>query len=190
MAGRRRIDKILVSGITLLAIGVVLLASSAAALLGPAVTNRGTFVQIHLNEYASPNITLNDNSALYVLNVTKNFSLVPSADIGKVNSSNIATYAIAPVPGGSINLGGTVLYSGDNSTLYGNIAGQYSIVSFSGSVPKITYIVEHSTVSLFANLGIAGGVMAIFSIPAIVIGALRQVRIMKNEKDIEDLLNM
>ncbi len=188
MVAKKKIDPILASGISALALGIVLVFSVGFTLLGPALTDKSTFTEINAGEYASHNISLTDKSVLYVLNVTRNFELVPSPAVNKINLTNVANFSVEPVPGQAITVGGINFSVGENSTLYGNLAGNYTIVSFSNSPPNISYLVESTSAGVVGNIGILGFIMAIASIPAIIYGALRQIRRMRDKTDIEDLL--
>lgn len=190
MAIRGKVDGVLFSGIVLIAFGIILISAFAGAFLGPAMANRTVFTEIKTNEYASPNITLDGGSILYVLNVTKNFYLVPAQDVSNLTAGSIAEYAISPVKGGSVNVGGTVYLSGDNSTLYGNLDGQYTIVTFSPSYPSITYVTVHPGTTAIVDFAIIGFVIFFISVPVIIFGIIRQVRMMRNKRDLEELMRM
>lgn len=191
MRSKKKLEGVLISGITLIVIGIVLVVSSGMSILGPAVNSKSTFSEIHPGEYSSPNITLTASSVLVVLNVTGNYHVIPQSDLKLAGKGNITLYSINPYPGNRISIGGSTFIGGDNSTLYGNLTGTYIIVTFSFAYPEIAYMVEHP--GLTDLLGITGSIgllLFFFGIPVLIIGITKEIHRRRRSKDLEDLMNL
>lgn len=195
MGESRKPNAFVVAGIVLIAFGAVISASAGYSLFSE-IQGNGSFHEISAGEYASTNLTMNKHTVLFVLrfNPNENEYLVPARDLGAINQSNVGVYSVPHAPGNEFNLSNYQIEAGSNATLYANISGEYSIVSFYNSTPQLKYILNQGsfgiqgTASAVAGVAI-GGIMFLAGIILTILGLLGDSRRKKEEQRLKDALD-
>lgn len=188
MAGKRKLNGVLKAGLILLVAGVAITASLAALVISS--ENIDPHYRIAgIDEYVSGNISLSSSSMLFILNPTNETYLIPEHSLARVNVTNAAGLAAHPLPSNQQTGVDYSISGGSNSTLYSNLTGTFSIISFGTSTPHVGYILFHSRELLVASgtLGTAAGVGAIFlSVPVIIVGLILEIGRRRREKNPKD----
>lgn len=194
MKNKSKLDKVLLVGVIVMIFGSVFLGSAAYSFSSEIKGGSG-FHQVSANEYVSANLTMNNDTVLFVLyfNTSESAYLVPSSYLDLVNSTNIGNYAVTHAPGNEYNLSNFNIEAGPNATLYANISGQYNIVTFYGSSPQVKYIINHGAFGIQGMASsivgaVLGGLMLIVGIVLAIVGVIRRNREKKEDEEINRLL--
>ncbi|OWP57444.1 MAG: hypothetical protein B2I17_00590 [Thermoplasmatales archaeon B_DKE] len=154
--------KIALIGVIVLVIGVVLVAAGLAGTLSMTKTYTHS-TEISSTEWTTSEINMTSGGLLTVTGATgSDTGLVTSADLSSVNSSNIASYAVAP----NNTVHGTVTFEG--------LSGHYYYVVFSSSSPSISavYINNIGNEVVYAAMLVPGGVLAFIGFVVAIIGVI------------------
>lgn len=184
-----KLHRVLISGLVMLLVGIVLVVGAAIATIGPVIASGHGFSGVSPGEYASSNISLNQDDVLFVINSTSSTYVIPSADLHDVSATNISNYSEETVPGNTTDVGGTTYQAGSNTTLYGNLSGTYRIVVFSSRTPQMSFSVDSPFTTLpVATIGLIGVPLVFIGVPTTIIGAVLHFRGRRMEGKIDDLM--
>jgi uncharacterized membrane protein len=154
--------RVIIAGIIILVIGVVLLGGGlVAALSSTSVVNN--FNQLNPGEYVSNEIFINTTSTVVVTSPAIVGGLIPSQDLGAVNSANVGTYVI---PFNSTTIGDNV---------YDRLVGSYYYIVFSSTQPATQIVVAGGFLGT-GLLTLAGIALIIVGIIVMVVGAIMKNR--------------
>jgi len=152
-----------VIGLIILVIGIAFVAGGVVGLKGTTSTI-STFTQPQTGEYVSSEVVLNSTAVVVVRPSSSTGGLVPAQALSDVNSTGLATYALAA----SSTAGGSATYVG--------VQGDYYYVIFTSSQPA-TKIVITGDVAKTVESGILvllGGILFLAGLIVTIIGAIRK----------------
>ena len=155
--------KLVVAGLVVLVVGIALIAGAASGLLARTTIFK-TFSEPGNGEFVSGEIVLNATTLVEVRSPDANGGLIPANDLGDVDSSNIASYAIHY----NTTAAGTDTYTA--------LEGSYYYVAFSSTTPS-TIVIAVARSSGTARLGLvalAGLVCLIAGVVLAIIGAIKK----------------
>jgi len=150
-------------GLIMLVIGIAFVAGGVVGLKGTTSTV-STFTQPQTGEYVSSEVVLNSTAVVVVRPSSSTGGLVPAQALSDVNSTGLATYALAA----SSTAGGSATYVG--------VQGDYYYVIFTSSQPA-TKIVITGDVAKTVESGILvllGGILFLAGLIVTIIGAIRK----------------
>jgi len=150
-------------GLIMLVIGIAFVAGGVVGLKGTTSTV-STFTQPQTGEYVSSEVVLNSTAVVVVRPSSSTGGLVPAQALSDVNSTGLATYALAA----SSTAGGSATYVG--------VQGDYYYAIFTSSQPA-TKIVITGDVAKTVESGILvllGGILFLAGLIVTIIGAIRK----------------
>lgn len=157
-------NKLAFTGLAILITGMVLSISIAHVVNSQESLTSASFTERTVGEFVSNTIDMSNSSGiLYLSNNSSVVFLVPSDDLGSVNSSSAVNYAVQPSATGNVT-DGQLLYSlGDTGRIYSNLTGPFNIVVFAPTTPSVSYdrapAVDNSLLSLYGPLTVLGEAM-------------------------------
>jgi hypothetical protein len=155
--------RMVITGLITLVIGIAFVAGGVSSLKG-SIRPISTFTQPHTGEYVSSELVLNSTGVVVVRPSSSTGGLVPAQALSDVNSTTLATYALAA----SSTAGGSATYTG--------VQGDYYYVIFTSSQPTTTIVVTGHLAKTVESgiLVLLGGVLFLAGLIVMIIGAVRK----------------
>src|SRR5271155_2898907 len=160
--GRMRTRTVII-GLIILVIGIAFVAGGVAGLRGTTNTI-STFAQTQTGEYVSSEVVLNSTAVVVIRPSSSTGGLVPARALSDVNSTSLATYALAA----RSTAGGSATYIG--------VQGEYYYVIFASSQPTTKIVITGDVVKTAESgiLVLLGGVLFLVGLIVTIIGAVRK----------------
>jgi hypothetical protein len=152
-----------VIGLIILVIGIAFVAGGVVGLKGSTSTI-SAFTQPQTGEYVSSEVVLNSTAVVVVRPSSSTGGLVPGQELGDVNSTSLATYALSA----NSTAGGSATYVG--------VKGDYYYVIFTSSQPATKIVITGDFVKTAASgiLVLLGGILLLAGLIVTIIGAVRK----------------